>query len=457
MPGKVYSVFVGDNALSRTKELLNPRNREQGIPPEETLISCKYDMELNSAGSCTFVMPPKHPYISEIKPMITEIAIAEIDNIVWFGRVTDTKKDFFNRLEVHCEGTYAYLNDSVQPREVFYNLTPTEYLQKIIANHNAQVPSNRQILLAFAKEDSRKISGEFRYESTMNVIQRFLEDYDGYLYTLMSQSTGNPQLYWIDSRNLASSQTVAFGENLLNLAKTVDYSDICTAIMPLGADIEMEVPDLDENGNQLYEDDSGEQVSTRDATHTIPSVKIIEVPLNLGMTQDMSVEPDEDGIAPIHFIQTTNATDSLIINGPNVSTYGRIVRCVTFNEAYDTATLRQKATTWIASQPLGGVTIDISAADLRLLDGTKGPFYLGMGVPVSSSPHGVSETLIITKIEADIVKVTKKITLGRLSGKTLSDIAGRGENRYEVGVKMKKLNSKKKVDAKDSGILFIPA
>ena len=55
------------------------------------------------------------------------------------------------------------------------------------------------------------------------------------------------------------------------------------------------------------------------------------------------------------------------------------------------------------------------------------------------------------------MKVAKKITLGRLSDKTLSDIAGRGENRYEVGVKMKKLNSKSKVKAADSGILFIPA
>ena len=285
MPGKVYSVFVGDNALSRTKELLNPRNRTEGVPPDETLISCKYDMELNSAGSCTFVMPPKHPYISEIKPMITEVAVAEIDNIVWFGRVTDTKTDFYNRLEVHCEGAYAYLNDSVQPRETFYNLTPTEYLQKIIANHNAQTPSNRQTLLAFAKTDTRRISGEFRYESTMSVIQKFLDDYGGYLYTLMSQDTGKPQLYWIDSRNLASSQTAAFGENLLNLQKTVDYADICTAILPLGADVETAVPDLDENGNQLYEDDSGEQVSSQDATHTIPSAKIIEVPLNLGLAQ----------------------------------------------------------------------------------------------------------------------------------------------------------------------------
>lgn len=450
-------MFVGERALDKNKELLNPRKRTEGIPPEETLISCKYSMEMNAAGSCVFVMPPTHPYISSVVPMITEVAVAESDNIIWFGRVTDTKSDFQNRLEVHCEGAYAYFNDSIYPYEQFYNLTPTEYLAKLIANHNAQVPENRQLRLAFAKSDTQKISKEIRYESSMSLIQKFLDDYGGYIYVIMSASTGKGEVYWVDSRNLASSQTVEFGKNLLNLVKTVDYADICTAILPLGADVEMAVPDLDENGNQFYEDDSGEQVSAQDATHTIPSVKIVERPLNLGMTQDTNVEPDEDGIAPIRFIQNTTTANSLIINGPNVNTYGRIVRSVTFNEAFDTATLREKATAWIASQSLGGITVEISAADLRFLDSSQGPFYLGLSVPVASSPHGVSENLVITKIEGDIVKVSKKITLGRLSDKTLSDIAGRGENRYEVGVKMKKLNSKKKVKAEDSGILFIPA
>lgn len=175
------------------------------------------------------------------------------------------------------------------------------------------------------------------------------------------------------------------------------------------------------------------------------------------MTRDENAEPDEDGIAPVRFVQSSAAANALIIDGPGVGAYGRIVRCVTFNEAFDVAALRQKAAAWIASQTLGGITIDISAADLRFLDASKGAFYLGMGVPVDSPPHGVSETLIITKIEADIVKVSKKITLGRLSEKTLSDVAGRGGNRYEVGVKPRKVSSKKKIKAADSGILFIPA
>ena len=332
MPGRAYSIFIGEHALDKDKELLNPLGRTEGIPPGETLIFCKYTMELNSAGNCTFVMPPTHPYISEIQPMITEVIVAELDNIVWFGRVTDTKMDFQKRLEVHCEGAYAYFNDSVQIAETFYGLSPREYLTKLISNHNAQVPENRQITLAFAKDDSRTVTGELRYESTMSAVQRFLDDYDGYLYVLMGATTGLPELYWIDSRNLATSQTVKFGENLLNLQKTVDYADICTAIIPLGADVEMEVPDLNPNdGTQLYENEKGKQSLIQDETHTIPSTKIIEVPLNLGMVQDETVEPDEDGIAPIRFIQSTTAASALMVDGPNVDIYGRIVRSVTFN------------------------------------------------------------------------------------------------------------------------------
>lgn len=461
MPGKVYSVFIGENALDKDKELLNPKKRTQGIPPDETLISCKYDMALNSAGSCTFTMPPKHPYILEIKPMITEVAVAEIDNIVWFGRVTDTKTDFYGRLQVHCEGAYAYLNDSVQLYEEYYGLDPKDYLAKLIANHNAQVPENRQISLAFAKDGGDKLYGKLSYDSTMSLVQRFLDECGGYIYVLMSPS-GKSDLYWIDSRNLASSQTVKFGKNLLDLAKTVDYADICTAIIPLGADVEMEVPDLDEEGNQLYEDANGKQSTTQDETYATPSVKVKEFPLNLGMVEDTSAESeessetDEDDPKPVRFKQETTDISDLCIDGPNVATYGRIVRSVTFNEVYDTTALRAKAETWLAKQELGGVTIDISAADLRFLDPSEGNFYLGMAVPVDSAPHDVTETLIITKIEADIVKVNKKITLGRLPDKTLSDIAGRGKNNYEVGRELKKTNSKKKVKAKDSGVWFIP-
>lgn len=463
--GKAYSVFIGSNAISRTKEMINPRSRVGSIPPEETLISCKYDVELNIAGSCEFVVPPTHPYYEDIVPMTTEVIIAEIDNIVWFGRVVDTRLDWNRQMTVHCEGALAYLNDSVQPYEEIYGMSMNAYLTKILGTHNLQVPENRRVYLGQSHEISGKtVRRTHNYESTMDVLQDFLSEFGGYLYCLMGQN-GEATLFWLEDRDLTSSQAVRYGHNLLDLESAIDYSDICTAIIPIGEDVEMVVPDVDENGAQIYEDadgyqnvdDYGMSLGT-DSTYSIASMKIIETPLNLSMEVDFNVEADENGIVPLRFKMIQGATvASMVVTGSNAATYGNIVRRVKFNDVWDTSTLRTKATDWLAAQELGGIEIDISAADLRFLDASLGNFYLGMAVPVTSAPHHINETLVITRINADVMKVSKKITLGRLPKKTLSDIAGRGQNNAEVGMRVRKITSIKQVSPKSDAILFIPA
>lgn len=462
---KAYSVFIGAHAIDRNKELINPNGRSGSIPPEETLISCKYDVELNIAGSCEFVVPPTHPYYSDIIPMTTEVIIAEIDNIVWFGRVTDTRLDWNRRMTVHCEGALAYLNDSIQPYEEIYGMTMSAYLTKILTTHNEQVPQNRRVYLGQAHNIvGKSVRRTHNYDSTMDVLQDFLSEFGGYLYCLMGQN-GDATLFWLEDRDLTSSQSVQYGHNLLELESAIDYSDICTAIIPVGEDVEMVVPDVDENGAQIYEDSDGYQNVNEygislgsNSTYATASQKIIEVPLNLAMEVDQNVEPDEDGITPLRFKMSQGATTvSMIVAGANSATYGNIVRRVKFNNVWDTTSLRAKATEWLAEQELGGIEIDISAADLRFLDASLGNFYLGMAVPITSVPHHIEETLVITRINADIMKVSKKITLGRLPKKTLSDIAGRGQNNAEVGMRVRKISSINQVSAKSNAILFIPA
>lgn len=461
-----YGIYIGTDPLARDKELINPNKRDGMIPPEETIISASYVAETNTAGSCEFIIPYTHPYYNDIVPMVTEVVVAEIDNVVWFGRVTDFKMRWDKAIEVHCEGALAYLNDSVQPYEKYYNLTPEQLLAKIIANHNRQVPMNRNIALSdisIPNPYNEKHHGEFNYESSMDAVQNLISEYEGYLYTMMGLN-GEATLYWITKRDLVSTQDVQFGSNLLDLRKNVDYTDICTCIMPCGENVEMEFPDLDYNGVQIYEDSDGNQNLDEngnslgpDASHNIPSTIIEEVPLNLGMIKDESVEPDDDGIAPERWIQnSTNINDLVIDNSSAVSVYGRIIRRITFSGVWNTDELREKATEWLAKQELNNIEIDISAADLRFLNSELGNFYIGMGVPVKSTPHGIQDTLVITRIEADILKVSKKITLGRMPTKSLSDIAGRNSSSYTVGPKIRKISSKSKISAKNSGLLLIP-
>lgn len=483
-----------DGAGHHQKELLNPRNRAQGIPPDETLISCKYDMRLNSAGSCTFVMPPKHPYILDIKPMETLVGIAEIDNIVWIGRVTDINTDFYGRITVNCEDAYAWLNDSVQPYMTYESMSKEEYLNMLIRHHNAQVyraPDDQTCMFGVTTDAGNNDfvpNGTLNYETTMDLIQQFLSDYGGYMRAVLG--TEDVTLFWTKDipRTDVSEQAVKFGKNLLDFSKLIDYSDIFTSIIPIGEDVEMEVPMINANGQQVYTNADGTYVTITHRNGTnyatdeegneiqIPpgvilpeATTIAEFPLNLAMEEvEEGVEPDENGIKPLLFKYNKNykgpddneSIKMLLVDVGSMSSgaFGRIVRTVKFNDVYDVETLRDRALEWIKNHDVSSVSVKLTAADLRFLDESEGNLYLGMSVPVDISklPHGFTDSLVITRIEADVVKVSKKITLGHLPKKTLSDMAGRGNNKYEVGPRCKKLKTKSQITSKSKDILFIP-
>ena len=460
-----YSIYIGTHALDYDMELLNPKKRANGARPEETCISAKYTAEMNSAGSCTFKIPPTHPYYNDIQPLITEVVVVEIDNVVWFGRVASVKKDWNNCKTVTCEGALAYLNDSIQPYHRYFQFTSADYFRAIIRVHNTQVPSNRQLGLAdiLPPDDAdNSLNIESNYETTMSAVQRLIDDQGGYIYCLMDEF-GNPELYWITDRNVTSGQPVVYGKNLLDLASDEDRTNIFTKLLPLGADVEVERLSVEEDGTPIYEyDDDGEITETQ-------AKEQVEMPLRLDFTKMTGLEPDEDGVVPVRYTAPDTVSASAYISGSNVNTYGSIVRTVTFNEANTIEKLRSEATAWFNKQELGGLTLTVDAADLRFLDSEEGRFYLGLSVQVTSEPHGLSETLTITRIEADIKTASKRITLGHLPKKTLSDMVGRNASSYSVGKRpieykqnkrtIKKVNNKKELPANhaDTDILyFIP-
>ena len=438
-----YSIYIGEYARSYDKELLNPYHREIEVPASETLISCTFDMALNQAGNCRFVMPPTHPYYNEIIPMQTEVIIVELDNVIWFGRVVTTTKDFQNRMTVDCEGPLAYFNDSVQPYFRYFNMDAQTLFGTIIGNHNAQVAGNRQFSIATISppEDAPEtFTGEIKYKSTLQVIEDFISNYGGYVYCLMGVNDDRTVFYWITDRARPSAQDAEYGVNLLDLVRTWDMSDACTIIMPLGPDVEVEQDLLDENGEEVYEtDDSG------NATSTVAK-EIVTLPLRLDYEQIEDLEPDEDGLVPVRYTAPDEIDYSkCLINTGETTTYGRIVRAVKFEDAADVEDLRRLANLWLARQTIAYLSLDVNVADLRFLDSKKGRFYIGMSVNCTSAVHQTQETLIITKIECDVLKVSKKIALGHLPRKALTDIAGRGSGVADSGLVFKKVKSAKDI------------
>ena len=390
-------------------------------------------------------MPPTHPYYNDIIPMQTEVIVTEIDNVIWYGRVVSTSKDFQNRMTVDCEGPLAFFNDSVQPYFRYFNVDARTLFGMIISNHNAQVAGNRQFDIADISppEDAPEtFTGEISYKSTLDVIEELVNKYGGYIYCLMGSASEKSVLYWITDRDRPSAQDAEYGVNLLDLVRTWDMSDACTAIMPIGPDVEVERDLLDEDGHVVYETDSN-----GNPTSTVAK-EIVTLPLRLDYTQIQGLEPDEDGIVPVRYSAPATVNYSTcLMNTGETTTYGKIVRAVRFEDAESVSALRALATLWLSRQTISYLTLDVNVADLRFLDSEKGRFYIGLSVNCTSSVHQTQETLIITKIECEVLKVSKQITLGHLPRKALTDLAGRGSGIADSGLTFKKVKSAKDIPA----------
>ena len=427
-----YGIYIGNPAIAYDKELINPNRREGRVPPEETIVSASYEMAMNEAGTCRFKIPPTHPYYSQITPLVTEVIVVEIDNVVWFGRVLSTKRDWNNCLDVTCEGGLGYLNDSIIAPRQYFNETPAQRFRHIIDAHNAQVPSGRQMSVADISIDSeysnREESGEDDYRTGFDAIKSLISTYGGYLYCLMNANTGLPDIYWVTSRNFTSAETVEYSKNLLDLKITEDRSGIFTVLLPLGANVEVERLSYEDDGTPIMEWDEDTEQYTN-----VQAKERVEMPLRLDFTKHTGT-PDEDGIVEEYYTAPASPSSAAYINGTHLNTYGAIVRTVTFVDATTIASLRTKAQTWLNEHELGGTKIDVDAQDLRFLDQSAGRFYLGMTVRLVSVPHLISgQDLVITRIDADMKRLSKKITLGELPGKTLTDLVGRSNIGFQVG------------------------
>ena len=108
------------------------------------LLDPSLKLELNAAGSFSFKVPPVHDYYGKIKALTDTINVYEDDDLIFTGRPTEIKNDWFNQEEVYCEGALAYFNDSIQRPKEYSVVNLTTFFKDLITNHNSQVSSSRQ-------------------------------------------------------------------------------------------------------------------------------------------------------------------------------------------------------------------------------------------------------------------------------------------------------------------------
>lgn len=320
---------------------------------------------MGSAGSFQFQIYKGHPNYEKLKPLRTEIMLYLDDEQIFTGRLMKPSRNFNNIVTLPCEGILTYLLDSQQrPLSVTGNLTT--YISKLIEIHNGQVEAKKRVeignivVTGGTDETVREIT---EFTPTLTALRQLPDQYGGYLR--MRREGGKNYLDYVWDYGGINSQTIRFGENLLDLSEQIDASNIITCLIPQGGEVE-------------YQDELGEtQTRTTDIT---------------------SVNDNKD----------------YIVNEAAAAEYGQIWGYQKFEDVTEPEELLTKAKAYLEEASALPSSLQINAVDLAVIDASIEHFKVGCWTPVSSAPHGIEQNFMLSKREINLLDPTQgSITLGR--------------------------------------------
>lgn len=325
------------------------------------------EMELNSAGSFKFVLPVGHDYYDLPKLLTSDVEIIENGEVIWYGRPIRISKDFYNNKSIECEGALAFFNDTIQrPAEFDDGKTSIRsFFKYLIRHHNQQVPANRQFTIGNITIDEKFVYRKLDYECTLACLNDMcLNAEGGYLF--IRRGNGKNYIDWLKEIPYTGTQPIQFGVNLANLSQSLEGTEIRTAVLPLG----------DEVGT------TGKRMVVSDANKGYDYVEIPEA----------------------------------------VKTYGRVMEVVEFSNCTAPKDLLRKAKKWLQDYQFDPLTIEVNAADLSYVNKNYQNFKIGQKVHVTSSPNLIDKWFPIVKMSISLDSAIKKITIGTLSKRDLTEI-----------------------------------
>lgn len=329
------------------------------------VMNCVCKLEVNKTGSLVFYVVPNHPNRDKIKKFISEIRLYQNDEVLFYGRVLNIEIYIDNLMCVECEGELAQLIDSVQRAKKYDFGTIQDnviqsYLVWLLNNHNAQCPAEKSFLLGdvTVTAPNNKLIAVTNYENTLDIINnQLIKQYGGYL-TITRNELGQRFLNYFKEATVASSQTIEFGKNIIDLTQTINGESIYTALIPLGA----------------KEDNSSGEVEKR---LTIKSLA--------DSTSGNIVKKDD-----------------YIYDSEAVNEWGWVWKVEKYDEITDATDLLNRAKETISKNVYNSMYIELNAIDLHNLNVDINAIRLANRVRCISKPHGIDEWLFVKSMIIDI-------------------------------------------------------
>lgn len=303
-------------------------------------------LTVGKAGSCEVTVPPTNPCYGSIQNRKSMITIYRDGREVFSGEVRDTDKDRMNCKKVYAVGELAFLQDGIQPQHYYGDVTPTSFMQSVLAEHNDCVETRKQfaaglVTVTSGWDQSLKVTD---HNSTLEALREQLIGNLGGCFRIRKQN-GTRYLDYVtlSDYGAANRQGINFGENLLDYSETLTASDIVTCIIPLGK-----------------RTDSQGDFETR-----------------------IDIKSVNDGY------------DYLTASQAVLSRFGYVWKVVVFDDLEDPADIMAAGQDWLTEAQYETLRLKLTAMDLSMLDADMDAMNLGDRIPCKAEPYGLNMTLPI--------------------------------------------------------------
>lgn len=328
------------------------------------LIDPVVSLEDGKAGSFTFTLPVDSPKYGQVQLYKSRIEVYYYDLTVFLGRPIWTEKDFYNQEKVTCEGELAYLLDSIQ-RPAEYHCSIREFLQSLLNSHNEQMAENNKVYLGAVTvtDPNDTIYRYTNWETTLDAINDKLVSRLGGRIKIVGQRHGTRYLDYLSDFDGINSQTIEFGENLLDFAQNITAEDIATCVIPLGA-----------------------------------------------RQEESSIEALEEYLT----ISSVNDGKDYVMSQDAVDNYGRIYKTVKFDDVTLPENLKSRGEEYLQNAQFANMSLTATAFDLSLINADNfESIRVGQQIRVVSRPHGLDKLFPVTKRTYNLNNPENdKITLG---------------------------------------------
>lgn len=193
-------------------------------------------LEVNKAGSFTFDLPISSEMYNSIGKMKNTIEVRQGNEILFRGRLLNTKRNMQNTVTCYCEGFLAWLND-MTTAPYTYSGKARDFLKQIISGYNLRASANRKLTYVYSDISANITVESDEYVQWWGEVKRiFIDGIGGFFVPyLTSDQTG---IQYLSTYGTSTSQVIRFGRNLLDFEEYIDASEVFTAVRPVGKKID---------------------------------------------------------------------------------------------------------------------------------------------------------------------------------------------------------------------------